>query len=83
LAELYSTYSLFENWGLVLIDTKLVSPENSSRFLNLRIRSLELKESIMCLRFDAKVPSIELLFEVCISALKSIWLTVKEIIVLL
>ena len=45
---------LFENCGLVLRDTKLDSPENSSRSQNLRIRSLELKESIECLLFDTE-----------------------------
>jgi len=48
------TYFLFENCGLVPRDTKLVSPENSSRSQNLRIRSLELKKSIVCLLFDAE-----------------------------
>jgi len=46
---------LFENCGLVFWDTKLVSAENSSRSQNLQIRSLELKESIVCLLFDAEV----------------------------
>ena len=49
------TYFLFENYSLVLRDTKWVSPENSSRSQNLRIRSLELKESIVYLLFDTEV----------------------------
>ena len=49
------TYFLFENCDLVLRDMKLVFPENISRSQNLRIRSLELTESIVCLLFDAEV----------------------------
>jgi len=41
------TYFLFENCGPVLRDTKFVSPENSFRPQNFRIRSLELEESIV------------------------------------